>query len=82
MMRAELAHQAKKAIDTKGQLNPDVVRRIPDYGVWARPQREGDAGSGSDYPGKEPREARREQHRPATPSTSADPKPEQSEVHP
>ena len=33
IVRAELAHEVKKALDSGGELNPDVVRRIADYGV-------------------------------------------------
>lgn len=33
MVRSELAHEVKKALDTGKELNPDVVRRIADYGV-------------------------------------------------
>lgn len=33
MVRAELAHEVKKSLDTGKQVNPDVVRRIADYGV-------------------------------------------------
>jgi hypothetical protein len=33
MVRAELAHEVKIALDTGKQVNPDVVRRIADYGV-------------------------------------------------
>lgn len=33
MARAELAHEVKIALDTGKQVNPDVVRRIADYGV-------------------------------------------------
>jgi len=33
MIRAELAHEVKKTLNTGKQLNPDVVRRIADYGV-------------------------------------------------
>lgn len=40
MVRAELAHEVKKALDTGKELNPDVVRRIADYGfVGATPTR-------------------------------------------
>ncbi len=33
MVRSELAHEVKKALDTGKALNPDVIRRIADYGV-------------------------------------------------
>lgn len=33
MMRSELAHEVKLALDTGRQINPDVVRRIADYGL-------------------------------------------------
>lgn len=40
MVRAQLAHEVKIALDTGKQVNPDVVRRIADYGaVGATPTR-------------------------------------------
>lgn len=33
LVRSELAHEVKKALDTGRELNPDVIRRIADYGV-------------------------------------------------
>lgn len=33
MVRAELASEVKKALDTGRELNPDAVRRIADYGI-------------------------------------------------
>lgn len=32
-VRTGLAEEVKRALDTKSQLNPDVIRRIADYGV-------------------------------------------------
>lgn len=40
IVRAELASEVKKALDTGRELNPDVIRRIADYGaVGATPTR-------------------------------------------
>lgn len=33
LMRSELTHEVRTALDTGRQVNPDVVRRVADYGV-------------------------------------------------